>query len=548
MLMDERMRCENHRINYQTLKAEHTRCVCVMCSHLVNRKLTYDYCSVSLCMAVFLSSVPVCTAVGLFCKVLTPQRLDPLLCSLQETEEYRSEYNKLRYDYTFLKSEFDHQREESARILEEKKIRFDAEVDRAELMAQYQGTDLSRDCKRIESLLREKAQLHLRLKVLEADVAELRAQRDNSGQQAENVQHIQVRQFAESQAAAKSLEAERQSLRLQSERLGRELQLSHEQNTQLTGRLHKAEREVYTLTSQVIILVTHFSKLFFLPVSLLLTPTFSLSPPLLPFFSGCLSGMQSDVEVLKGTVERQEEVLAEREGELVRRVQAAHDEEFHKTATVHEEKLVLDDRLAELEQQRALQDAAGHTQKEECEERLHGAQLGEESARKELQNLRTKLQEQGSQLEEMETQKRDNADLRRQNQELGLQLGTLSHSEAELLESNQCLRETLERAREDLRSARSQAERTQHEAERLVEERCVEGFEEKHKLQERDAELQEKYGLAKLQRAALTQEKGTPPHLHLSSLLSCSSSGVLPRSCPPQQTLCSSSGVLPTDD
>lgn len=25
MLIDERMRCENHKINYQTLKAEHTR-------------------------------------------------------------------------------------------------------------------------------------------------------------------------------------------------------------------------------------------------------------------------------------------------------------------------------------------------------------------------------------------------------------------------------------------------------------------------------------------------------------------------------------------
>lgn len=49
--------------------------------------------------------------------------------------------------------------------------------------------------------------------------------------------------------------------------------------------------------------------------------------------------MQSDVEVLKGTVERQKEVLAERERELVRRVQAAREEEFHKTATVHEEKL-----------------------------------------------------------------------------------------------------------------------------------------------------------------------------------------------------------------
>ncbi|XP_045555771.1 centrosomal protein of 83 kDa isoform X1 [Salmo salar] len=538
MLIDERMRCENHKINYQTLKAEHTRLQDEFTrgqgelKRLLSDKQTAQE-KLQLLLAELRGEMLDKTREleELRLQVLTPQRLELLRAQVQqemegpvrerfnkleeETEKYRSEYNKLRYDYTFLKSEFDHQREESARILEEKKIRFDAEVcvsrlerDREELMAQYQGTDPSRDGKRVESLLREKAQLHLRLKGLEAEVAELRAQRDNSGQQAENVQRIQVRQFAESQAAAKSLEAERQSLRMQLERLGSELQLSHEQNTQLTGRLHKAEREVNTLTSQMEG-ARHSHKLEVANVKLECARSRGEVERERDTLQGQMEGMQSDVEVLKGTVERQKEVLAERERELVRRAQAAREEEFHKTATVHEAKSVLEDRLAELEQQRALQDAAGHTQKEEWEERLRGAQLGEESACKELQNLRTKLHQQGSQLEELERQKTDNADLRRQNQELGLQLGTLSHSEAELLESNQRLRDTLERAREDLRSARSQAERTQHEAERLVEERCVEWLEEKHKLQERDAELQEKYGLAKekLQRAALAQKK-----------------------------------------
>jgi len=80
------------------------------------------------------------------------------------------------------------------------------EKDREELVTQYQGSDALRDGKRVEALLREKAQLHLRLKGLEAEVAELRAQKENSGQQAENVQRIQVRQLSESQAAVKSLE------------------------------------------------------------------------------------------------------------------------------------------------------------------------------------------------------------------------------------------------------------------------------------------------------------------------------------------------------
>jgi len=45
-------------------------------------------------------------------------------------EKYRTEYNKLRYEHTFLKSEFEHQKEEHTRILEEKKIKYEAEVHR----------------------------------------------------------------------------------------------------------------------------------------------------------------------------------------------------------------------------------------------------------------------------------------------------------------------------------------------------------------------------------------------------------------------------------
>lgn len=80
------------------------------------------------------------------------------------------------------------------------------EKDREDLVAQYQDSDQARDGQRVEALLREKSQLHLRMKSLEAEVAELRALKENSGQQAESVQRIQIRQLTESQAAVKSLE------------------------------------------------------------------------------------------------------------------------------------------------------------------------------------------------------------------------------------------------------------------------------------------------------------------------------------------------------
>lgn len=82
------------------------------------------------------------------------------------------------------------------------------EKEREELVAQYQDSEALCDGKRVEALLREKAQLHQRLKGLEAEVAELRAQRDSSGQQAESVQRIQIRQLTELQSAVKSQEVE----------------------------------------------------------------------------------------------------------------------------------------------------------------------------------------------------------------------------------------------------------------------------------------------------------------------------------------------------
>lgn len=44
------------------------------------------------------------------------------------------------------------------------------------------------------------------------------------------------------------------------------------------------------------------------------------------------------MEVLKDTVERHKAALVEKERELVRKVQLAHEEEFHKIAALHEEK------------------------------------------------------------------------------------------------------------------------------------------------------------------------------------------------------------------
>ncbi|XP_038157977.1 centrosomal protein of 83 kDa isoform X3 [Cyprinodon tularosa] len=531
MLINERIKSENHRTNYQKLMAEYTSLqtdFTRMQSEL--KRLLSERQSEQEKLQRLLAELrgelldKTRELEELRLQVMTPQRLELLRAQVQqemeapvrerfnkleeETERYRSDYNKLRYDFTFLQSQFEHQREEHARVLEERRIIYEAEVarlerDRKELVAHYQGSDALSDGRRVEALLREKAQLNQRLKGLEAEVAELRAQRENSGQQAESVQRTQTRQLTELQAAVKSLEAERLSLRQQLERTGSELQQSQEQNSQLTGRLLKAERDVISLNSQMESL-KHSHKLELAGIKLECASSKRELERERDAVQAQMDGLQTDIDVLKEALDRSKEVLVEKERELVRKVQSVREEEFHKQATLNEEKLELENRLAMLEQQRALQDASDQTLKEEWEERVRSAQQGEESARRELQNLRNKLQQQSLKMEELERQRAEMADLQ-QNQELGVQLAALRRSESELMDANQSLRETVDRAREELRAARAQTERSQHEAERMVEDQLV----EKHRLQQREAELQQKYSQAKekLQRAAAAQKK-----------------------------------------
>nr|XP_025978985.1 centrosomal protein of 83 kDa isoform X4 [Dromaius novaehollandiae] len=536
LLIDEKMRCEHHKANYQTLKAEHirlqeeyTKSQDELKRLLVEKQTVHD--KFQFLLAEYQEELLGKTQEleELKMQVLTPQKLELLRAQIQqelespvrerlkkleiEVEKYRTEYNKLRYEHTFLKSEFEHQKEEHARVLEEKKIKYKAEItrldkDKEELHNQLLSVDPTRDSKRVEVLSREKAQLHQKLKGLEAEVAELRAERDNCGVQAENVQRIQVRQLAEMQTMARSLEAEKKSAEQQIDRIEKELQMSHEQNIILTSKLHKSEREVNSLAAKVEEL-KHSHKLEVTNVKLEAARTKSEVERERNRIQSEMDGLLSDNEILKAAVERQKVLLVEKDRELIRKVQAAKEEVFEKIAALQDEKLELEKRLADLEKMKAKQDTWRQSEKDQYEEKLRVAQMAEESSKKELQRLRLKIQQQAIQTEELEEKKTEAADLKQQIHDLQLQVASLSQSENDLLDSNQKLKEMIERLKQECQNARSQAEKAQLETEKTLEYKRIEWLEEKHELTQRITEREEKYNQVKnkLCRAAVAQKK-----------------------------------------
>ncbi|XP_068951274.1 centrosomal protein of 83 kDa [Petaurus breviceps papuanus] len=536
MLINEKLRCEHHKTHYQSLKAEHIRLQDEYTKsqnelrRLSNEKITLQE-KFQLLLAELRGELIEKTAdlEQLKLQVLTPQKLELLRTQIQqeletpmrerfrdldeEVEKYRAEYNKLRYEHTFLKSEFEHQKEEYMRLLEEEKMKYEAEVsrleqDKEEIHNQLLKVDSTRDSKRVEKLVREKAQLCQKLKNLEAEVTELRAERENCGMKAENAQRIQMRQLAEMQATVRSLEAEKQSAMLQCDRVEKELQSTNEQNTLLISKLHKAEREITTLTCKVEEL-KHSNKLEIADIKLEAARTKSEIERERNKIQSQVDGLQSDNEILKSAIERHKTLLLEKDRELVRKVQAAKEEGYQKLAALQDEKLELENKLADLEKTKVEQDVWRQSEKDQYEEKARASQMAEESAKRELQSLRMKLQQQMIANENVEKEKTENADLKQQISGLQIQVTSLTQSETELVDSNLKLKEMVERLKQDCRNARSQAEKTQLEAENCFEEKQAQWLEEKRKLHERLTEREEKYSQAKekLQRAALAQKK-----------------------------------------
>ncbi|XP_025737165.1 centrosomal protein of 83 kDa isoform X1 [Callorhinus ursinus] len=541
MLIDERLRCAHHKTNYQTLKAEHTRLQdeYIKSQHelkrLLNEKQTHQE-KFQLLLEELRGELVEKTKdlEEMKLQVLTPQKLELLQAQIQqeletpmrerfrnldeEVEKYRTEYNKLRYEHTFLKSEFEHQKEEFARTLEEEKIKYESEIaslekDKEELHNQLLKVDPPRKSKQMEQLVREKVHLSQKLKGLEAEVAELRAEKENSGAQVENAQRIQVRQLAEMQATVRSLEAEKQSAKLQAERLEKELQSSSEQNTVLISKLHKAEREINTLTSKVKEL-KHSNKLEITDIKLEAARAKSELERERNKIQSELDGLQSDNEILKSAVEHHKALLVEKDRELIRKVQAVKEEGYQKLVVLQDEKIELENRLADLEKMKVEHDVWRQSEKDQCEEKLRASQMAEELARRELQSIRLKLQQQIVNIENAEKEKNENSDLKQQISSLQIQVTSLAQSENELLNSNQMLKEMVERLKQECRNLRSQAEKAQLEVERTLEEKQIQWLEEKHKLQERITDREEKYNQAKekLQRAAIAQKKRKSLH------------------------------------
>ncbi|XP_077449877.1 centrosomal protein of 83 kDa-like isoform X2 [Stigmatopora argus] len=230
MLADLQKKCETYKSNYNDLKLEHSSLqeeILHIQGEVKHLQTQQDKLQSQLAERSRELLEQKRKTEELQLQVMTPTRLDLLRTQVQhemetpirerfhrleeEAEKYRSEFNKLRNAFTLLNSQFEHQKEEHAGEIEGQKMRYEVEIahltkERDNVMAQYQNVDLQQERKQVEILLKEKTQLTMWLKDLQAEVDELQAKKDSSDQQVESIQFTQSTHLTESRAMVKSLE------------------------------------------------------------------------------------------------------------------------------------------------------------------------------------------------------------------------------------------------------------------------------------------------------------------------------------------------------
>lgn len=518
LLADERMRSQMHRTHYEQLKTEHHRLQdeygkleeeikkTIEESRIVQEKYKSMYEQGRKELTDIHTELDEVKS-----KVVTPQRLDIIRMQVmeevektykerymkqeEEIEELRTACNKFKYELSFLKSEYEHERIECQRILEESKLKHEAEVSNLRKEREATITKIKRetvdDSERVRIVQRENAQLHMKLKTLNGELEEIRAHKEKQGFETDSITRVQQKQITEHAATVKSLEAERESLRKQVEQLQRDLAATGDTHNKQTGRIHELEKDNVILKNKVDEAV-HKNKVEITNQKMDMLKQRGELERERDKLANVIEDLQTKLEIFKHTSDQQSRSLTDKEREAVRRVQAAREEEFIKYAKLESEKLALETKLQENDRRKIDEESHRHAEREKTEERIRAANDAKAVIEREVLVLKTKASHQQSLTDQLDRERSENSDLKNKINKLETELSSYLGNEHDMTDDNIRLRNQVELLKEETKLAKDQLRKLQDNHDLIVSQQRSSYTDERTELDNRVRELHDK--------------------------------------------------------
>ncbi|XP_031563068.1 centrosomal protein of 83 kDa-like [Actinia tenebrosa] len=445
-------------------------------------------------------------------QVVTPSKLEMMRIKLlEEIEEpyrerfqlmeaeinnYRSDFNKLRYDYSFLKSEYEHEQTQHKQIVEELQAQYEIDVTslrkERDALLQKQQQEVPSDAQRARNLQRENTQLHMKLKNLLAELEEIRSQRENAGLQSDHVSRLQARQVSELTAKCKSLETERDSLQQQCKTLQTELEKKHQEQDQLTEEIHQLEKENMSIKSKLEE-ASHKHKVEISNLRMSLTKNKGDLERERDELQAQIDNCNHKIEVLKRTIDHLKNSLDEKEKEVSKRVQEVKEKEWEKIAQLEQSKLQLETSLAQMERAKLDLDAACQDKMEAMEEKARLATDNKIQMEKECSVLKSQIKENENLANELEREKASYQELKQKHQQLQNHYQSVTSSEQQLMSSNDRLKNSVELLNNELGVARADLQRLHDDHINALEHARQQAEDEKTALEKHISEIENKH-------------------------------------------------------
>ena len=247
-----------------------------------------------------------------------------------ELQRSKSDFNKLRYDYSFLKAEYEHEHSQYQRIQDEMKSQYETQIVNLQRERDFltKKQEELNDSQRVRTLQKENTQLNLKVKSLLNKLEELREKREAAGLQSDHVSKLQARQLAESTAHCKELEADIETLKAQHQRLHTEKGKSDKQD-QYISQVYELENGCNALKSEILDR-NHKHKVEMTNVKMELTKNRGDLERERDSLKLECDSLRNKITVSENTVEHSNVVIGEKEQEACKREQAAKEKEWDK--------------------------------------------------------------------------------------------------------------------------------------------------------------------------------------------------------------------------
>nr|CAB3230063.1 centrosomal protein of 83 kDa [Phallusia mammillata] len=518
LLIDERMRCETHRTNYQTLKEEHKK---LQDEHIkVQNELSKMHNN-------GIESTEQLQALNsdlqnqlvhrnreleeVRMQVLHPNKLEiikaeiakeleePLKAHMvtmdKEVEKYRSEYNKVRYEHTFLKAEYEQAKAEHKRNLEELGLRHQAQVaslqhERDNLLKMQKSTP-DVDAQKILNLQRQKNQLEQRVKNLLDEMKEVGKQKEHLASEADLIQRSQAKDLSRLHESIKQIESEKRSTEMQCERLGKELRDKSEQNLRLNQQIQDLSKEAASLKN-IADEESHRHKVALTNQKLEFLQSRGELERENESLSNRMQGLEAELDVAKISINNHQREIEEMERDFSRRLQETREAEWSKNNQMQNDKVQMEEKCRELEQRLQADRESRDAEREEIEERQKHFDATESAMKSEMSKLQIRLEHEKESRQQLERDREECALLRQKLSDCEKQLQAVTSSKQQVLSEAERSRDALRVARAEVENAREQAGRAQLEAERSQENDKLVWMEEKHRMQSKLDQLEHK--------------------------------------------------------